>query len=223
MTRYFRFRQEKPNQEGEVWVFPTSDRSAGSGILGAVLQAADLGKRYGARWIFRGLEFQVAAGQCLAVVGRNGIGKSTLLKVVVGLVAPSHGRVSCHRDIGYAAIDLALYPQLTAREHLDFAARLRGVNSHTDKLLTDVGLTDASDVATGLFSTGMRARLKLALALQHSPGLLVLDEPTAALDETGRVLVESTLARHIAEGGAALIATNDANDRRMATHVIELD
>jgi ABC-type multidrug transport system ATPase subunit len=194
-----------------------------------VLEAERLGKRFGSRWIFRGLSFGVAPGQSLLLLGANGSGKSTLLKVLAGLLPPSEGEVrppdgDPRQAIAYAGLDQSLYPQLTCIEHLEIAARLRGMGSDApapEKLLATVGLEDAARKPAAELSSGMRARLKLALALQPGPGLLLLDEPGASLDEQGRVLVRE-LCREQRKRGALVIATNDPAERELGTHEILL-
>lgn len=183
-----------------------------------LIAASGLGKRFGNRWIFRGIEFDLTVGDSLAVLGRNGIGKSTLLKVLAGLSPATTGKV-VRGTIGYAALDLALWPQLTAREHVLLAARLRGESGAID--LAEIGLAGAEDQPVKEYSTGMRARLKLALATAHRPEVLILDEPTAALDEEGRRLVERLVGEQL-QHGAVIVATNDQTDRRLATHEITL-
>jgi ABC-type multidrug transport system ATPase subunit len=160
----------------------------------------------------------------LCVTGRNGSGKSTLLKTVAGLIRASEGQVEreepVRTGIGYLGLDQSVYPQLTGREHVELMARLRSVSIDAPKLLHELGLPSAIDQLASTYSTGMRARLKLALATLHRPRLLVLDEPFAALDEAGRTLFADRFDRH---EGAILYATNDERDRRFATHEIHLD
>jgi ABC-type multidrug transport system ATPase subunit len=122
--------------------------------------------------------------------------------------------------MGYAALDLALWPHLTAREHMALAAELRGVPFEAESLHA-VGLEGAADKLVGQFSTGMRSRLKLALAVQDSPAILMLDEPSASLDEEGRDLVDRLVTLQRGHG-AVVVATNDTSDRRHATHELEL-
>lgn len=184
----------------------------------SVISARELGHRFQQNWLFRHIELQVESGDVLLVSGTNGSGKSTLLKVLAGLVRPLEGQVSRPVRVGYSAIDLALYPQLSAKEHLELAAMLRG--GKTEGLLEQVGLMKTGNKPVGTFSTGMRARLKLALALQHSPELLILDEPTAALDEAGRALIEEILREF---EGAVILATNDPSDKKWGTHELILD
>lgn len=191
-----------------------------------MIGAQDLGKRFGARWVFRGLNFEVEPGQRLVVLGPNGSGKSTLLRVLAGLLQPSSGSVSSHFDdyrtgIGYAALDMSLYAHLTPLEHLSLAARLRGCDPRGD-ILQRVGLAGHRDLPAAQLSTGLRMRLKLALALQPRPRVLMLDEPGASLDDAGRELLDAICAEQVADG-CVIIATNDARERRAATHELELD
>lgn len=187
----------------------------------ALMSASGLGRRFGDQWVFRHLEFELDRGDVLCVIGSNGSGKSTLLRILAGLLSPSQGKVLRPSLVGYAALDLALWPQLTATEHLDLAAELRGSTGSSADLLRFVGLVDAANKPVGQFSTGMRARLKLALATQHGPEVLLLDEPSASLDQEGRDIVVRTIEA-TQERGAVIIATNDPADRRLATHELEL-
>ena len=192
----------------------------------ALMSVSGLGRRFGARWIFRGIEFELSQGDALCVLGANGSGKSTLLRILAGLLSASEGSVDpkpcdSRAVIGYAALELSLYHHLTAVEHLELAARLRGLTSPRVDLLDTVGLDDVDGKPTGQFSSGMRARLKLALALQHEPPVLLLDEPSASLDESGRELV-GRIVQEQRTTGAVVIATNFQGDRRHATHELEL-
>ena len=191
-----------------------------------VLAVHNLSKRFGARWIFRGLEFSLSAGQSLVVLGGNGSGKSTLLKVLAGLIGPTTGTVEgpagdkrCR--LGYAALDLGLYPMLSAREHLTLMAKLRGCDPREDELLERFGMTGYADRVTREMSTGMRNRVKLALSIQARPDVLMLDEPGAALDEAGRTLVDGVVTEQI-QRGVLIIASNDPLERRFATDELDL-
>lgn len=184
-----------------------------------IASASELGHRFDQGWLFRHVEFSARAGDRLLVKGRNGSGKSTFLKCIAGLMIPREGQIVLPKSVGYAALDLNLYPELTAREHLQLAADMRNCEVKADSFLESVGLTGQSDKPCRTFSTGMRARLKLALALQPNPDLLILDEPTAALDQDGRELIDKTLGSF---AGAVIYASNDEADGRWATHVISL-
>jgi ABC-type multidrug transport system ATPase subunit len=191
-----------------------------------VLEVEGLGKRYGGRWIFRNLSFRLGQGDRLVIVGRNGAGKSTLLRTLAGLLSPSEGRVMLaggdpRLTLGLSALEQALYPQLTVAEHLRLAADLRACDDRTDELLEQIGLGYARDYPASQLSTGMKARLKLALATQARPRVLLLDEPGAGLDEQGRSLVEQ-IASEQRERGCLVMATNDPAERRLAELELEL-
>ncbi len=183
-----------------------------------LLTTSNLGHTFGKSWLFRHLELHLKKQDRLVILGPNGSGKSTLLKCLSGLISPREGSIKSNVKIGYASLDLALYPNLTALEHLELASRLKGTLLDISSLET-VGLTYATHQFAGEFSTGMRARLKLALALSSSPEILMLDEPSAAMDEKGREIIQTTVENF---PGAVVLATNDHRERRWATHEIEI-
>lgn len=184
-----------------------------------------LGKRYGSRWLFRHLDLELQPGDCLLVLGSNGAGKSTLLKLFAGIIPASEGTVQRPADprtgIGYAALDQSVYPVLTVREHLELAAELRGCAPRADELLEEVGLTYAAEFPGRHLSTGMRARLKFALAIQAEPPVILFDEPGAGLDAAGRTMIGKVIEDRRAKT-AFILATNDPEERRFATHELEL-
>ncbi len=193
---------------------------------GAVLEVNGLGKRFDDRWIFRGLSFSLSVGDKLVVRGRNGAGKSTLLKVLAHLLMPSEGSLEGppgdpRLNLSLSALDQALYPHLTVREHLILASDLRGCPARTEELLVRIGLVEAGDRFAALLSTGMRSRLRLALAIQPEPALLLLDEPGASLDEDGRTLVAS-ICDEQGQRGCLILATNDPEERRLANLELNL-
>ncbi len=182
-----------------------------------MLVAEDLGKRFDRRWVLRHISFELKQGDCLAVLGRNGSGKSTLLRLLASLEVPTEGQVRAPQEptltIGYSALDQKLYPNLTIREHLDFAGDVRGIPARSDELLDRIGLTASAKTMGRALSTGMRSRVRLALAIQSHPLILMLDEPGAAMDEQGQALVAS-ICKEQAERGVLILATNDPNERR---------
>ena len=184
-----------------------------------VLTADRIGKRFGPRWLFRDVSLDLDTGDVLVVTGANGSGKSTLLRVLAGLDSPSAGSVTRPARLGYAGLEGELYSHLTAREHLEWAGAMRGLPARGDELLTLVGLDDPGPA--GIFSSGQRSRLRLALAEQGEPALLLLDEPGASLDAAGLEIVEATI-RRARERGAVVLATNDPRERRFATHELAL-
>lgn len=194
-----------------------------------MLQATRLGKKYNSQWVFRGIEFCLEKGECLLVTGPNGSGKSTLLRLLAGLESPTEGSIEknirdARKDIGFASPELRLYANLTGLEHLQLTARLRGcdVNSgNTHVLLNDVGLSLDCKKPTSAYSTGMRARLRLAMAIQTKPKILLLDEPSVSLDENGREILKNIIANQ-RNRGCIILATNDPYDRQFGEWEINL-
>jgi ABC-type multidrug transport system ATPase subunit len=189
---------------------------------GAILSVHGLGKRFDRRWLFRDLEFRVDFGQSLAILGPNGSGKSTLARVVAGLIPATEGKVRIQGSMAMMAVDQSVYPQLNVWEHLELFGDLLGKPGRSEVLMDRVGLGSARERLGHQLSTGMRARLKLALALLAEPSVLILDEPGASLDEDGHRLVESVVEEQRARG-VTLIATNDSEERRLATHELVLE
>ncbi len=175
------------------------------------LRLHDLSMAYGRRALFSGVSAEVPPGRCLVVAGANGTGKSTLLKIIAGLLRPESGRVEFDGPCGYAAPDVQLYGELTGSENLAFFARLRGLTAQgSAEKLEQVGLPPVRgrDLVSA-YSSGMRQRLKLAVSLLGDPPLLIWDEPTATLDSAGRDLADTLLAGCRAAGQIIVVATND--------------
>ncbi len=185
-------------------------------------------KGFGARPVLRNVCADVRTGETLVVTGPNGSGKSTLLGITAGLVRPDRGAVrylvdgaelspdARRRDIGLVAPDLTLYPELTALENLEFFARVRGLGwqpAEAEGLLERVGLAGRGRDEVGTFSSGMRVRLKYAAALHPRPSFLLLDEPTAMLDEGGAQIVDGIIAEQ-RRRGILVLATNDPRETR---------
>lgn len=185
-----------------------------------------LGKRYGSRWLFRDLTFQIQEGDSLVVTGHNGSGKSTLLRCLAGLVRPNEGKVlgpEDHGALGLASLEIHLYPWLDAVEHLEFAAESRGCEARAEEILEFIGLVQTAwrGLPASRFSTGMKARLRMALAIQSNPKVLLLDEPGAGLDARGREVVGRVIAAQRARG-CVILATNDPLEEGYASHALDL-
>lgn len=192
-----------------------------------VIVATDLGKKYGNRWIFRNLSFTLEKGQCLIVTGKNGAGKSTLLKVLAGLERPTYGTmkqdvIDYRTELSYCALDQSTFPNLTVIEHLNLAAEVRGIQVDNTKLISDCGLEEHRDVQSQHLSSGLRSRLRIALAIQTNPKILLWDEPGVALDGAGKALIERVITEQ-KQRGLLVLATNDSEERRFGTHALELE
>lgn len=150
-------------------------------------------QRYGSMTVLHDLNLNLGEGEVLGLFGHNGAGKTTSMKLILGLLSPSEGQVKVlgrapndpqvRRQLGYLPENVTFYPQLSGRETLRHFARLKGAaQSQVDELLEQVGLAHAADRRVKTYSKGMRQRLGLAQALLGEPRLLLLDEPTVGLD-----------------------------------------
>ncbi|MCW3149767.1 ABC transporter ATP-binding protein [Stutzerimonas stutzeri] len=150
-------------------------------------------QRYGSMTVLHDLNLSLGEGEVLGLFGHNGAGKTTSMKLILGLLAPSEGQVrvlgrepndpQVRRQLGYLPENVTFYPQLSGRETLRHFARLKGAApKQVDELLEQVGLAHAADRRVKTYSKGMRQRLGLAQALLGEPRLLLLDEPTVGLD-----------------------------------------
>lgn len=188
------------------------------------LECTNLGKAFGQRWLFRRLSFTVTHGTGLVILGPNGSGKTTLLRLLCGLMKPTEGQVIWEINgvklkpnqvrslIGAVLPDCEPYEELTAEENMELIADLHGVNRNSiGEWLERVGLSHAKHQFVREFSSGMKLRLKLAMAFVHEPIALLLDEPTAMLDEQGRQLVSELIAEKKRDG-IVIVATNDERD-----------
>jgi heme exporter protein A len=194
-------------------------------------------KSFGARKVINDMSFTVTTPGSLGITGRNGSGKTTLMKILCQLVPPTKGRVAIHDgDTEIASADcfnylkmispeMALYEMLTAYENLKFFSTMAGVRLHRveqDELLERVGLAARGDDLVAAYSSGMKQRLKYAVALMAKPEILLLDEPTANLDDSGKSVVREIIAQQKSKG-MLIIATNESEDLRQVEHVIRLD
>jgi ABC-2 type transport system ATP-binding protein len=200
-----------------------------------VVETTGLGKRYGHVWALQDCSLQVPPGRVTALLGPNGAGKTTLLRLLVGLAAPSAGSAEVLgrapdgseeflAAIGYLAQDVPLYGRLSADDHIALGAHLNArwdAEGARDRLAR---LHVPADRRVATLSGGQRAQVALGLALAKQPGLLLLDEPVAALDPLARREFLSTLSEAVADGGLSVILSSHlVHDlERVCDHVILL-
>jgi heme exporter protein A len=176
----------------------------------------------GDRHVLRGVSLSLQSKQLLHISGPNGTGKTTLLRVVCGLLRPEHGRVSwlgksiaSVRDeyqaaLAYASHEPALKADLTALENLHFAVGLkrRVTRDELRASLERTGVADCADLPARVLSAGQRRRVAMARVLAMGASLWLLDEPFTNLDAAGTDLMSRLLQSHVEQGGAALVVAH---------------
>lgn len=177
-----------------------------------MIETHDLSKQFHDFWAVDGVNLSVEAGQILALLGQNGAGKTTTVRMLTALLSPTRGwaRVAGHdivkngRDvrasIGVLTEQHGLYTRMSANEYLEFFGEVYGLvptqrKLRRDQLLEYFGLAEAAHRRIGEYSKGMRQKLALARAMMHDPGVLLLDEPTSAMDPESARLVRDEIAR----------------------------
>ncbi len=192
---------------------------------GLVLRCRELRKAFGDLVAVTGVGFHIAEGETYGLLGPNGAGKTTTISMIAGLLERDAGEVlvdgkalttrsvGAKGAIGLVPQDLALYPDLTARENLTFFGRLYGMRgpelkARANEVLQIVGLSDRADDRSEEFSGGMKRRLNIGLGLLHHPRLLILDEPTVGVDPQSRNAILESVERLSVEGMAVLYTTH---------------
>jgi ABC-2 type transport system ATP-binding protein len=199
-------------------------------LKGAGVEARALGRRFGDHIALDGVDLAIAPGESFALLGANGAGKTTMIRLVTGYLIPSSGRVTVdglspiddarevHRRIGFAAETSRLYLELSVLGFLRFAGGARGLAGAAlrralDEAVARFALGEVARRPIGNLSKGFQQRVNLAQAFLHDPALLIVDEPTAGLDplqqeEVRRVLADSAGTRTV------LLCTHDLAEAR---------
>jgi ABC-2 type transport system ATP-binding protein len=193
-----------------------------------VLRVEGLGKRYGTREALHGVGFAAYAGELLAVVGPNGAGKTTLLSILAGVQAPSSGTVDRGAGhIGWVPQQPALYSKLSVAENLRLFARLEKVEdpeAAVTRMLEQTGLADRAGERVARLSGGNRQRVNVALGLLADPPVVLLDEPSSALDPSQRERLWQFIGELAARGAGVVFSTHVvAEAQRYAQRVVVLD
>jgi heme exporter protein A len=200
----------------------------------ATIETRDLIRRFDRHEALSGVDLSVAPGDCLAIFGPNGAGKTTLLRVLAGLLDPSGGSASvagvtlpgghaARAHVSLISHHSMLYPALTARENVEFAARLHGLEApraSAESALDRLGVLDRANVPVRVLSRGLQQRVSIARAFVHMPRVVLLDEPYTGLDATGAAALSAAL-EGLKSGGAALVLVTHHLDEGLAiaTHV----
>jgi ABC-2 type transport system ATP-binding protein len=192
-----------------------------------VLSATGLVKRFGEREALKDVSLHARRGELTAVIGPNGAGKTTLLSILAGIQRPDAGEVShAPREVGWVPQQPALYTKLTVAENLRLFARLEGsedVEAAVERMLAQSGLSDRAHDQVGELSGGNRQRVNIAIGLVSEPEVLLLDEPSAALDPRQRERLWEFILALAGSGTAVVYSThNVAEAERYAQQVVVL-
>ena len=217
---------------------PESALSAGAA---GGITATGLGKRFGDLWALRELDLAVPAGSVLGLLGHNGAGKTTAIRILTTLSVPTEGSATVaghdvvreagavRAKIGVAGQSATVDGLLTARANLEMVGRLyrmspKASRARADELLERLGLADVATKRVDKFSGGMRRRVDLAASLVSSPPVLVLDEPTTGLDPAGRQSLWDLLRELVDDGMTLLLTTQYLEEAdRLADEIVVLD
>lgn len=193
------------------------------------LRLSDVTRRFGSRVGVEGISLTVAPGELVGLVGPDGSGKTTLARLAAGVIAPTSGTVEpeSRGRVGYLTGRFSLYPELTVLENLRFFARLHGmkgaeIEREAERLLGWVGLLPFTGRRAGALSGGMRQKLALVCAVIHRPPLLILDEPTTAVDPVARVEFWRLLKEKARQGCAVLVTTPYMDEAEHCDRVVLL-
>lgn len=207
----------------------------------AVLEASGLRKHFGHIEAVKDISLHIAPGETYGLLGPNGSGKTTTISMICGLLAPDAGSVVVagehmttrtlkpKRLIGLVPQELAVYPDLTARENLMFFGRLYGLpdaelRKRVDEVLKVIGLADRAKDRSGTYSGGMKRRLNIGIGLIHGPTLLVLDEPTVGVDPQSRNAILESIEQLAGAGIAVLYTTHYMEEaQRLCDRVAIID
>jgi len=192
-------------------------------IAAPPIRLSGVAARAGSATILRDVDFEVAGGEAVALYGANGAGKTTILRIIATLLAPSSGsavvlgadlssndRFDIRGRIGLIGHIPALYPELSMRANLEYVASIGGFDGEAvATALETVGLGAAGDRLVEAASHGMQRRCEIARELMRLPDILLLDEPHSALDESAVELVAHLVATVTRRGGCVVVASHD--------------
>lgn len=200
-----------------------------------MLKVSGIAKNYGKKTVLRDISFTAEQGECVAIAGANGCGKSTLLSILAGTLKPGAGEFEAfgqdifrnpkerERLIGYVPQENPLIPELDARDNL----KLWYCNSRYDMaeelekgVLAMLGIPEFLDVKVSAMSGGMKKRLSIGCAVANDPAILILDEPSAALDLVCKASIRQYMEEFKKRKGIILITTHDEDELRICDRLL---
>ncbi len=186
--------------------------------MGYILTTENLTKTYGKKDAAKDINIHIKEGEIYGLIGRNGAGKTTVMRMISGLSSPTSGSYTLHGDnkigVGVLIESPGIYQNMSARENIKLKCIAMGCDNkeYIDKLLKTVGLENTGKKNAGSFSLGMRQRLGIALALVGDPKIIVLDEPINGLDPQGIAEVRNTLEKLKEEKGITIMISSHILD-----------
>jgi ABC-2 type transport system ATP-binding protein len=194
-----------------------------------MISCYDLSKQFGEFWAVDGVTFDVQPGEVLVLLGQNGAGKTTTVRMLTGVLTPSRGWAKVagfdvmkdpskvRSSVGVLTEQHGLYARMTAEEYLDFFGQIYDIEpaarkARSNQLLEYFGLSQVANRRTGEYSKGMRQKLALARALIHEPPVLLLDEPTSAMDPESARLVRDHIADLRSSQRSIIICTHNLTE-----------
>lgn len=198
-----------------------------------MILVSDIHKKYGHRTILDGVGVEAAPGQTVAIVGRNGCGKTTLLQIIAGALKPDSGQISVFgrdalkdkkvfgRYVGYVPQDDPLLGSLSVRDNLKFWAS--GVKEPDRSVVTVFDLEDILDKRVDTLSGGMKRRLSIACAIERKTPVLILDEPTTSLDICYQESIRDWMKEYTSHNGTIIMSTHSMQEIEGADKVYILD
>lgn len=180
----------------------------------------DIKKKYRKLTVLNGISFTVSPGDCIAILGENGCGKSTLLAIMSGTIAPDSGEIVYKEGsrIGYVPQDNPLIPELSVKDNL----RL-WYGKSIPPLVNSFGLTEFLKKPVQKLSGGMKKRLSIVIAMADNPDILILDEPSAALDLPCKQMIREYLENYTKGGGTVIIATHDEMELEICNRALVIN
>ncbi len=187
------------------------------------IEIKGLKKSYKNKTIIDGIDLQIERGECFGLIGSSGVGKSTLLKIIMSQAKPDEGEVKvfglnvekeniCWENIGIMGEGIACFDRLTPRENLELLCRIHGIGfERVTELLNMVGLDDEKKQVRSL-SKGMKQRLLFAKSIINSPELLLLDEPTSDLDPVNKSFIQEIIKSENKKGTTVIVTTHDMEE-----------
>ncbi|MCI9417498.1 MAG: ABC transporter ATP-binding protein [Eubacterium sp.] len=187
-----------------------------------MIEVAHIYKKYGRKEILKDINFRAKSGECVSIVGRNGCGKTTLIKILAGILKPEKGSILYyekdplhkkslfHKYCGYVPQETPLIEELSVKDNL----RLWGVgrSAQYERILDDFQLRDILKMRVSKMSGGMKRRLGIACALAEWPPILLLDEPTTSLDIYYKESIQAWLLEYRKMGGIVVMTTHDESE-----------